>query len=167
MNYIDIVISLILVFAIFDGLRKGIVVQLCSIAAILLGVWLASRYATVVGAWLHISESWATVGGFLIIFISIIIAVACLSPLLRGVFKFVGLGLIDRLLGGLLSVAKFALILSLLFGAFDTLNKQFNIVEQHRLEASILYTPIERLRTKIFPALDWTQKQISSGLENI
>ena len=41
-----------LVLAVWNGWRQGFVMQVCSLAGIIAGIWVASRYGAEVGAWL-------------------------------------------------------------------------------------------------------------------
>ena len=45
MNYIDIVIGLLLLFAAIGGLRKGLISELASLAALILGIWGAIEFS--------------------------------------------------------------------------------------------------------------------------
>ncbi len=167
MHYIDLIIGLILAYAVYNGWRQGVIIQVCSIIGILCGVWLATRYGALVGGWLHISSDYASVGGFLVVLIAVIVCVAIASRLLRKVCKFAGLGILDIILGIALSVCKFAVILSVLFGAFNGINKNTNMVSEEELAKSKLYHPIININDIFFPTLEWTQKQISSGIEKL
>ena len=44
MNTIDLIVCLILALAVWNGWRQGFVMQICSLAGIVAGIWLASRY---------------------------------------------------------------------------------------------------------------------------
>ncbi len=167
MNFIDLIVLLILIFALYNGWKDGAIMQLCSILSILVGVWLASHYGALVGDMLHMGSNYSMVGGFLVVMVAVIIAAALVSRILRKIFSAVGLGGVDILLGIVISVCKFAVILSVLFGAFDGLNKNLDLVESKTLDESKLYRPIIKISSSIFPALDWTKKQISSGIEKL
>ena len=56
MNAIDLVVCLLLLLALWHGWKQGFIVQVCSLAGILAGIWLASRYGAVVGGWLRLDE---------------------------------------------------------------------------------------------------------------
>ena len=49
MNTIDLIVCLILALAVWNGWRQGFVMQICSLAGIVAGIWLASRYGVYVG----------------------------------------------------------------------------------------------------------------------
>ncbi|MFI3281994.1 MAG: CvpA family protein [Rikenellaceae bacterium] len=167
MNYIDIIVLVILAIALFSGFKQGIISQLCSIVGIIIGIWLAIHYGAAVGEMLNINSDYAFIAGMVILFLVFMIAVALVSRVLKGLFKFVGLGIIDGILGAALSVCKYALILSLLFGAFDGINKQLDIVNKQTLDESKLYHSIIGVSDKIFPALKTTQNSISRELEKL
>ncbi|MEG1611058.1 MAG: CvpA family protein, partial [Alistipes sp.] len=44
MNGIDFILYLVMAFAIWDGWRHGVILQLCSLAGLVAGIWLAGRY---------------------------------------------------------------------------------------------------------------------------
>ena len=52
MNILDIIILICLIPAIIQGIRKGFISQAISIASIILGIWLSSQFANVVGEWI-------------------------------------------------------------------------------------------------------------------
>ncbi|MFI3302072.1 MAG: CvpA family protein [Rikenellaceae bacterium] len=167
MNIIDLIVLIVLAIAAFSGWRQGLIVQVCSLVAIFVGIWFAKIYGSAVGEMLCMSSDYAPIGGFIIVLVLVVIAAAILSRIIKNLFSFVGLGIIDTLLGVALSVCKYALILSLLFNAFGGINKELKIVSQTTLDNSTLYQPMVDVSGKIFPALDWTKKQINSGLEKL
>ena len=59
--------------------------------------------------------------GFLIVFGLVLVALALLGRLMRGLFKFAGLGLFDQLGGAALGIVKVALLVSVLLGAYESI----------------------------------------------
>jgi len=41
MSVIDLIVGLLMLWAVFNGWRQGLILQLCSLAGIVLGAWLA------------------------------------------------------------------------------------------------------------------------------
>lgn len=167
MNWIDIVILLLLAFAVFNGIRQGLIVQVCSMLALIVGIWLGFRGGSTLGGWFGVEQNYAFIVGFLVIFLTTIIVVAIVSRLIKKLFKAVGLGGLDGGLGALLSVCKYLLIMTLLFGAFESLNKSFDIVNPKTINSSKSYKVVKTIGGILFPTLDWTKKQIDSGLEKL
>ena len=54
MNSIDLIVCLVVVLAVWNGWRQGFIVQICSLAGIVAGIWLAARFGSVVGGWLRL-----------------------------------------------------------------------------------------------------------------
>ena len=53
MNTIDLIVCLVLALAVWNGWRKGFIVQAGSLVALVVGLWLALRFGKPVGEWLH------------------------------------------------------------------------------------------------------------------
>lgn len=166
MNAVDLIVCLILALALWNGWRQGFIVQICSLGGIVVGIWLASRFGTEVGGWLRLDEEVAAAGGFVTVLIAAILVVAIAGRLIRRLFHFAGLGLADSLLGAVVSVAKYLLILSVLFSAFDRLNVDYSLVGPRMIEHSRSYRPIMRLSESLFPFLEWVGDQVPVKEEN-
>lgn len=76
MNTIDLIVCLILALAVWNGWRQGFVMQICSLAGIVAGIWLASRYGVYVGEWLKLDETVSAAGGFVVVLLAVILLVA-------------------------------------------------------------------------------------------
>lgn len=149
-----------LVLAVWNGWRQGFIVQICSLAGIVAGIWLAARFGAQVGAWMHLDPDVAAAGGFVTVLVVVVIVVAIAARLVRKVFHFAGLGVADTVLGVAVSVLKYLLILSALFSAFDRLNEDYCLVGPETIEHSKSYKPVKRLSEAIFPFLDWVGEQV-------
>ena len=104
-----------LALAVWNGWRQGFVVQICSLAGIVAGIWIAARFGAQVGGWLRLDAEVAAAGGFVTVLVAVILVVAIAGRLVRKVFHFAGLGIADTLLGIAVSVLKYLLVLSVLF----------------------------------------------------
>jgi membrane protein required for colicin V production len=153
MNWIDIILIVPLLWAIVVGYKDGIIAQLGGIAGLLLGVWLAFKYAAQVGAWLNAPEAICQVVGFLVVVLVVIVAVGLLGKLLGKLFDCVGLSIINKLGGVVLALIKMSLLLSVLIMGFDLVNRNTKWVEQSKLDDAKLYRPIEKVSSVVFPYL--------------
>ncbi len=160
MNTIDLIVCLVLVMAVWNGWRQGFIVQVCSLAGIVAGIWLAARYGTTVGEWLRLDESVSAAGGFAVVLIAVIIAVAVAARVVRRLFRFAGFGLPDIVLGVAVSAVKFLLILSALFSAFDALNEGYAFVDARTIENSKTYRPVMRFSRIFQPLLKWAGERM-------
>ena len=104
MNTLDLIVCLVLALAVWNGWRQGFVVQICSLAGIVAGIWIAARFGAQVGGWLRLDDEVAAAGGFVSVLVVVILVVAIAGRVVRKVFHFAGLGVADTLLGIAVSV---------------------------------------------------------------
>lgn len=109
MNPLDMIILIIMGFCMVYGVWKGLVRDLFSIVAVVVGFVVASRFyplgARLMGLWLN-DHSLAKALGFLLIFLLGALAVAFCGWLVRGLFGLLSLGWLDRMGGGIFGLLK-------------------------------------------------------------
>lgn len=165
LNAIDLIVCLFLILAVWSGWRRGFIVQMCSLAAIVTGIWLASRFGLPLGRCLRLDDEIAAAGGFVVVFVLTILAVAIAGRLLRKLFRFAGFGVADIVLGIIVSMVKYLLVLSVLFSAFDALNVDYSLVGPRTLEQSKSYRPVMRLSASVLPFLEWVGDRVPEHAE--
>lgn len=153
MNPVDLAVCLVCLMAAWSGWRRGLVVQICSLVGIAAGLWFASRHAGQAGEWLGLDGALVVPGGFAALFVAVLLAVGIAGRLLGGLFRLVGFGLPDRLLGAAVSVAKFALVLSVLFAACEPLLRR-NERAHEALVGSVSYRPLCDAAEALLPLLE-------------
>lgn len=153
-NFFDVVTLLVGLWAVISGWRRGVILQVGSLLGILLSLYLAAHYGQTVGQMLHFGAGWATVGGFIVVALLTLIAVALLGRLLRKLFQFAGLGLMDILFGILISLVKWLLLLSAIYTAFGALNRTLDLVEREAFDRSRTYGPVCRVAEWVMPHLE-------------
>ena len=153
MHVFDIIVGIPLAYAAYRGFRSGIVAQSCGLLGLVAGVWLASRYGEAAGLWMRVDPSAARVAGF--------VAILLLGHLLKGLFRLAGLGPIDAVGGLLLGVVKMALILSLLLGAFETVNRSAGWVGEQSYARAVLYKPVREVSRWVFPYLSRAAEKLA------
>ena len=145
MSIFDIIVCILAVISVITGWRKGFAVQAFGLAAFVLGVVTAAATGAAAGARLGIDPRYSTAAGFLIIFLCVVVAVLGLGRLIRRLFKIAGLGVMDIVLGILLSLLKTALVLGILCAVFDRINDAAGFVSQSTLNRSVTYRPLCRV----------------------
>lgn len=114
MNTLDLIVVLVLVLTVVRGLMRGMVDTLFSLAAWILAFMLGKWGALVVAPLLPIgieSLSIRYFAGFSVVFLVVLIGVLLLGHALATLVKAVGLGGADKVLGGVLGLAKGLVIL--------------------------------------------------------
>lgn len=157
MNPIDIILAIFLLLAIIQGIRKGFVVQVASLLAIVVGVWAAFKFSSLLADLLapHIdaARQMVMVVAFIILLVVVIVVIRLLGKLLKGVLKIILLGWLDKLLGVIFALLKMGLILGVIICIFDCLNSNLQMVSSETLGSSVLYQTIREAVSSVFPYL--------------
>lgn len=157
MNYFDIIFVIPLLWGAYKGFTKGFVLEIASFLALGLGVWGGLKFSYLSAEYLsklfNISEKLMPLISFSVVFIIIVIAVFLLAKVLQSVLKKAALGLVNRLLGLVFGILKFAFILSVILNLVNVFNKEVEFITPEKKEASLLYNPIEKLSQLLIPGI--------------
>lgn len=153
MNYIDIFLSLVIVWGAYNGFLKGLINELSSILGIIIGVYLAKNFYTYLDVKLKpIFESEAdyiSILSLMIIFLFTVMIFEIISRLLTKFLKLIALGLLNRIIGSVFGVIKSILILCVIIFIFSKINNMLAIIENETLNQSFLYSKIENINNTI------------------
>ena len=148
MNYLDIIILCILGLLIFNGIRKGFIISLASLVALILGIWVAVHFSGYMSSWLvktfHPSGTWLSVLSFTLTFLLVVIVVMIIAKLLEKVVKTVGLGLLNRIVGGLFGLIKGVIIISVLLFIIVSFDRNGKVITKNAKESSFFYAYVEK-----------------------
>lgn len=114
MSMLDLIVLLVLILAVVRGLMRGMVDTLFSLAAWILAFLLGKWGALMVAPLLPIAIENPAIryfAGFAVVFLVVLIGVLLLGHALASLVKAAGLGGTDKLLGGVLGLAKGLVIL--------------------------------------------------------
>tara|TARA_B100000900_G_scaffold105830_1_gene87913 strand:+ start:10988 stop:11485 length:498 start_codon:yes stop_codon:yes gene_type:complete len=149
MNYLDIFLLLIIGWGGYMGFSKGLVKELASILGIILGVVLAKNYFPVVDKKLYVlfeSEAdFISLISALIIFLSTIMIFKIFANILTKFLKSIALGLLNRIVGALFGILKSTLVLCIIIFIFSKINNVLNVIEDSKIQSSLVYKEIERI----------------------
>lgn len=160
MNILDLIICLVLVVAVVNGWRRGLILQLCSLVAVAAAIFLAARYGAEAGVMLKLDEQYAEAGGFVVVLLAAMLLLGVAGRVVRKLFHFAGFGLVDVLLGIVVAAAKYLLLLSLAFAAFEKININHSLLSEQKIEASKGYAPVRNLSRQILPFVDWLGDEV-------
>jgi membrane protein required for colicin V production len=151
MNWLDIIIVLLLAFAVWDGWRQGAVTQILGLAALGLGVWLGWQHGDVIGHWMGLEGNIALGAGFVTVLVVVVIAVVLIGWLTRGLFRVVGLGVFDNLLGVVLSALKMTLFVGLFIIFIGFCDPHGRLISHRVKEQSALYKVVDAVNGLMIP----------------
>ena len=149
MSNIDISILIIVGAGFVLGIFKGLVRELASLAAIVLGIYGAKLFSSLlvplVVDMLGVSEKVAQPLSYVVLFIAIAVALLILARTVDKVFDAVSLGGLNKFLGGVFGALKYALIISVLINVFEPLNQKFRFMSEEKQQNSVTYRPLLNL----------------------
>lgn len=161
MAIFDIIVLVILAIAAVGGFRKGIITQVCGIAGLLLGIFLAFRFSSKLSVWLNVGETFSWILSFIIIVLAVILVLYFTGWLVHKVVHGVGLGVIDRVGGAVLGILKWGLILSFFMGLLVRFSESTHIFEPEKITGSKTYPPLKKVADIVFPyIIDAKEKYI-------
>lgn len=151
MNPFDIIVYLSLAWAVFNGWRRGFLLQMLSLVAVVAALYFATQYGVELERLTGMEVGVQGVAGFIVIFVAALLVISISGYMLRAVFRFAGLGMADVLLGVAFSVVKVMLIVSVLFAWFASINKNYEWASKPTVEESRWYEPVKGITDKLTP----------------
>ncbi len=157
MATLDIILLVCFIPGIIRGLSKGFLEQALALVGIVLSVWAAFHFSSLVCTWLkpylEVSETVLNVIAFALILVAISLAVLLVARLLTKVVELAMLGWLNKVLGLAFALAVNALVIGIFIILFDTLNVKFGFVKPEVLDQSVVYTSLRDLCYLVFPYL--------------
>ena len=154
MNTLDFILFVPVALGFIFGLFKGLVKELASLAAIVLGIYGARLFAPFVSDFLihhlHFSPKTGLPLAYLILFILIAIALLWTAKMLDKIFDSLALGGLNKIFGGLFGGLKYALIVSVLLNVFNALDARFTLIKSKTKAESVCYKPLMNLAPKLW-----------------
>lgn len=161
-NVIDIIVSVLLLLAVWRGWRSGILVQLSGIVGIVLGAWLAYRFSERVGVWLEVEDGYDNFV-FAAILIVVMVGVIILGKLLTKVLCYGGLSIPIKLLGAMASFIKAVIVLALILRTFEMFNTVGKVADMKYMRESVAYTPLHNIASVLFPYIVSWGERVEGG----
>lgn len=166
MSVIDIVIILPVIWGLYRGFTKGLIVEVASLIALLAGVWGAMKFykftENIIENNIDGFEKYLPIIAFAITFIGIVIGIHLLAKIIDKLVKAVALGIVNRIAGAVFGGLKFLLIISALLVIIDKTDNQMHFIEDKTKNESILYKPVLSVAYNIFPSLNSINPTINS-----
>lgn len=142
---IDILFGILLLIAVVKGWRRGLVIAVFSVIALVVGLAAAMKLSTVVAAWLknstNISVQWLPFLSFAIVLIGVILLIRWGANLIEASLEVTLMGWLNRLGGMVLYILIYTLAFSvLLFYA-----AQLKLLNEDTIAQSVTYSKIQPL----------------------
>ncbi len=171
---IDIILLILLAFAIIKGYRNGFVVAIFSFLAIIIGLAAAMKLSTWVAGWLKdnmsINTAWLPFLSIVLVMIGVIVFVRLGALFIQSAMEMVLLGWLNKLSGMLLYAALYLTVFSVLLFYIE----KMHWIKPETLAASQSYIYIKPLGpkaiegfAKIIPFCKGMFEELSHFFDNI
>jgi membrane protein required for colicin V production len=145
------VIGIILILLFFiRGYFKGIILAAFSVLAILLGILCALKLSQTLSTWLlahgYVSSGWVQVVSYIALFMVVVLVVRLIGKLFQTALEGLMLGLVNKIIGGLL----YGFLGAVLWSSFLWIGSHMHIFTPETIAASKTYLWLSKLAPWFF-----------------
>ncbi len=170
MNYIDIILLILLILAAISGFKNGLIAEIVSLAALILGVWGAIEFSYITADVLtdkfNFTSSHLGIISFVVTFVVIVILVHIVGNVVNKMAETLMMGFINKLAGLIFGVLKSALILSIILIVLDFIDEDVKIIPERVKAESRMYEPIRSFAPSILPFINFWDKDKTEESSN-
>jgi membrane protein required for colicin V production len=140
---LDLIYAVIIVLAIMQGYRRGLIVGLFSLVAVIIGLAAAMKLSLVAGKYIgkviKISDEWLPIISFVVVFLIIILLIRLLAKTIEKTIQIAMLGWVNKIGGILFYAAIYTIVFSvLLFYA-----EQMKWLQPETINKSVTYSFVQ------------------------
>lgn len=155
MNIFDILLLAVFVFAVIKGYIHGFVMEIMSLAVIVLAIILAKYFVPYTfpsfSEWLNCPEYVAKPIAYLVIFLAIVFLCHFLAKVIERMLKIMMLNQFNMFLGACVSLLKYILIMSLVLNLVHEVNNRTHIFSEDKENSSLMYNPVRKVMPSLLP----------------
>lgn len=167
MTAFDIFILIPLIWGIYRGFSKGLIMEVATLLALFLGVFFAVKFSDATETFLNVSFSidpaYLPIVAFSITFLSVVFAVIITAKLVERFVEAAELNTVNKVGGSVLGLFKYALAISVIIFLLNCAGKDGKFFSEETRTKSVLYTPLEVISTTILPMDDLKEKAKQTG----
>ncbi len=170
MHLVDIILLIPLLWALYRGYKKGLVIEITALLSLVLGVYGAIKLSDKTASYLiqHFQMSEQNMGiiSFAITFLLIVGLVYLVGNAVEKMIDLVALSFVNKLGGAFFSTLKVAMIISVILVTVNGWNEKIEFLPETITEDSIMFEPLTKLSPTIMPFLK-NSKWVQKGLEKL
>ena len=158
-SYIDLIILIPVLFGLYKGYSKGLILSLATLLGLLLGIYGGVKFSHLTSQYLFENfQINIPLIAFAVTFLLIVIGIYLLGKILDKFTDILALGLVNNFAGALFGGGKVVLILAVALLFFENANASFNFVENNVIEKSQLYDYLKQTSEVVFPYFEELKK---------
>ncbi len=145
-NLLDIIILIPLLLFGWQGYRKGFIIEVATLAALLLGIYFALYFsdfaATLLTKYFTIDEKYLAAVSFVVTFIVVVVVVILVGKIVQKFINLLLLGFLNKAAGAVFGVLKGALLVSVLLVIINYFDTSGSLIKKEQKQQSVLYHPV-------------------------
>lgn len=157
MNFIDLIIAIPLLWGIYKGFTKGLIIEIATFIGFWVGIWGSIHFSEylvpILREHFQMTSSYLPVLAFFLTFLLIIVLIYLLAKLLQKAVEGMALGFLNKLGGAVIGFLKYTLLLSVIVFVLDTIQKDYPILSPRLKKESLLYNAVGKVAPFIIPKL--------------
>ena len=163
MGFLDIIILILLLIGLYKGIKNGFFVEIASLVAFVIGVFIAIKFSYLVKniliKWVNWSPETIQISAFALTIVLVIAIVHLSAALFTKIADFTFLGWANTLFGGIFGVLKSMLALGIFLTLLQKINVDNFLISKEKQEDSILYQPLQNAVVYLFPIVsEWADE---------
>ncbi|MGV6861634.1 MAG: CvpA family protein [Putridiphycobacter sp.] len=168
MNFLDIILLIPILIGAWKGFRKGIIIELFTLLALLVGIYSAihfSDYMTdlITNNFDYKGEHLPIVS-FVLTFLLVGAMVFFLGKAVEKIIKTVQLSMFNKLGGIVLGVIKMMFVSAMIVTVLEAIDKRDDIIDSETKKGSALYQPLKEISQTVIPAIKESRLFKNQGL---
>jgi len=169
MSTLDIILVIFLFYFAYKGFTNGFIISIATLVGLVLGFYAASHFSEFTANWMQhdmgLKSSNIKLIAYIVTFVIVVVLIFLLGRFLTGIVKTVGLGIVNRLAGALLGIAKGMLIASLLFLLFSKIDPHQSLFTAQHKKGSVLYKPVSAVAPAVIPLIQKYTTQVQEMIK--
>ena len=170
MSIVDILILIPLGYAAWKGFQHGIIIEVFTLLALLVGIYAGIHVSDVTANWMKNSLGWDSeylpVIAFTITFLGIGAMVYFAGKMIEQFVKVTNLTPINKAFGIVFAVLKMTYFVSVFLVLLESYDEKGDFLPPSMKEKSLLYNPILKVSTTTIPALKESTLFVKNALQS-
>ncbi len=161
MNTLDIILAVPLLYGIYKGFTRGLIIEIASLVGLILGVYggvkFSHKTASIMGEHVNLTGNAMQLFSFIVTFFIILGGVYFLAKLLEKVVNLVAMKPLNKIGGAAFGLLKTGLILSIVLIVVEALDSRWSFIPKELKESSQIYQPTATIAPMVLPVFKDSQ----------
>jgi len=170
MPLLDIILLIPIAWFTFKGFTKGFIIELASLVALVLGIYMAYFFSNYTADFLlnslNFTSKYIQPVSFILTFVIVVVLIFILAKLLEAVIKTASLSIFNKILGAVFGFLKIAIICGFCLFQLSYLDADNKLISLNTKEKSFTYKPLIKLSLYVIPLMKNVKEKVSSALQN-